>query len=108
MIGLRDATATPAQTPETDPSRPKAYVWRLARFLAEQGKVMSVPVPELAEHLNRNGMRTTYGERYVGGRGVYTLVRQTYNWLADGMHLQEEAEKVAVSFVKDDGTYAYE
>jgi hypothetical protein len=106
LIGLRDAAGTGAPAPTLDPSDTKVYVWRLARFLAEADKVMSGS--ELAGHLNRNGMKTTYGERYAGGRGTYKLIGDTYKWLADGMGLREDAEKVAVSFVKDDGTYAYE
>ena len=106
MIGLPDAPATPPEISHLDPRETKTYVWRLAQFLAEQAKVMSGR--ELADHLNRNEIRTTYGERYAGGRGIYKLVRETYKWLAEGLGLEEEAEKVAVSFVKDDGTYAYE
>jgi hypothetical protein len=105
MMGLRDATSASVAPAVLDPSETRGYVWRLARFLVEQSKVMSGR--ELAEHLNRNGVRTTYGERYAGGRGIYTLVRETYKWL-ERMALQEDADKVAASFVKEDGTYAYE
>ena len=38
-------------------SMKKMYLWRLAKFLHENGKVMTVT--ELAAHLNTNGFKTS-------------------------------------------------
>ena len=62
---------------------------------------------ELADDLNRNGYLTSYGESYKGSRGTYALIMATYRWLESDQHLPEEASKVALAFVKPDGTYAY-
>lgn len=62
---------------------------------------------ELAVHLNRNNFLTNYGTEYQGGRGTYTLIRETWNWLQNDLHLTDEAAKVAEVFVKPDGSYAY-
>jgi hypothetical protein len=62
---------------------------------------------ELAEHLNRNQVFTSYGAEYAGGRGIYTLISETWHWLNDALGLPDEAKKVAQAFVKPDGTYAY-
>jgi hypothetical protein len=61
---------------------------------------------ELADHLNRNIFLTSYGTEYEGGRGTYKLIKETYHWLVK-LELQNEADKVAKSFVKPDGTFAY-
>jgi hypothetical protein len=84
----------------------KTYIWRLATFLHNNAMVMSGE--ELAAHLNRNNFLTSYGEEYQGGRGTYTLIRQTYHWLHDELGLTKEAHRVAEAFVKPDGGYAYE
>jgi hypothetical protein len=83
----------------------KIYVWKLADFLDRNGMRMSGE--ELAEHLNRNSISTTYGGIYEGGRGTYKLISETWNWLNDDLELPDEARKVANAFVKPDGTYAY-
>lgn len=82
------------------------YIWKLACFLADHKKKMSGE--ELADHFNRNSLKTTYGTKYSGKRGIYTLIRQTWKFLNNNLGLPEEAEKVAKSFVKPDGSYAYE
>lgn len=83
----------------------KAYIWKLAMFLASNKMVMSGE--ELAEHLNRNGFLTSYGSEYQGGRGTYKLIRETYHWLKN-LDLIVEAQKVAEAYVKPDGSFAYE
>jgi hypothetical protein len=83
----------------------KLYVWKLADFLCQNGKQMSGE--ELAEHLNRNNMPTSYGAEYTGGRGTYKLIRETWHWLNDDLGLPDEAKKVAQAYVKPDGSYAY-
>lgn len=82
----------------------KTFIQNLANHLASTGTVMSGP--ELADHLNRNGIQTDYGTEYAGGRGVYTLVAATYNELIS-LDLVSDANNVAKAFVKEDGTPAY-
>jgi hypothetical protein len=84
----------------------RVYLWQLASFLYNYDKKMSGE--ELADHLNRNGFQTEYNDDYHGGRGVYTLIRNTYNWLHDDLKFPEEAKKIALTFVKRDGTHAWE
>jgi hypothetical protein len=84
----------------------KNYIWQLASFLYNYRMTMSGE--ELAEHLNRNNFLTSYGTEYQGGRGTYTLIRETWNWIEIDLKLPNEAKKVAESFVKPDGSYAYE
>ena len=82
----------------------KEYIRKLGRFLVENGKTMNVP--NLAEHLNWNKIKTSYGKEYSGKRGTYTLIHATYDWLMSiGEH--EDADKVAEAFRKPDNTYAY-
>lgn len=83
----------------------RLYVWQLASFLRQYGMTMSGE--ELAAHLNRNRFFAGTGERYRGGRGTYTLIRETWKWVQNELELPEEAKKVADAFVKPDGTYAY-
>jgi len=83
----------------------KLYIWRLASFLNQHDMKMSGE--ELADHLNRNSFLTNYGTEYAGGRGTYKLIKETWRWVNDELLLQDEAEKIAIAFVKPDGTYAY-
>lgn len=63
-------------------------------------------VKELAGLLNWNGFTTNYGTSFKGGRGTYTLIHATYDWLmATGR--PTDADNVAKSFKKPDGNYAY-
>lgn len=65
----------------------------------------TLPVPLLAERLNSAGCLTSYGTEYRGGRGTYRLIHATYDALvAQGRH--EEADAVAESYIKPDGTHA--
>lgn len=84
----------------------KVYLWQLADFLFLHHMKMSAD--ELAAHLNRNNFLTQYDSEYEGGRGTYTLIRETWNWLSGEIGLPGEAEKIAKAYVKPDGTYAYE
>ena len=86
-------------------NRKKLYVWKLADFLSQHGMTMSAG--ELAEHLNRNHFVTSYGTQYAGERGTYTLIAATWQWVHNELGLEEEAKKIAETFVKSDGTYAY-
>jgi hypothetical protein len=83
----------------------KVYIWHLANFLVSHRMYMSAE--ELAQHLNRNDFLTTYGSKYQGGRGTYTLIRETWSWLNDELELPDEAAKVAEAFVNQDGKQAW-
>lgn len=83
----------------------KEYIRRLANFLIENGTQMSAQ--ELAEHLNRNNFKTGYGTEYEGGRGTYTLIHATYDWLVS-IGNQNDANHVANAFTKADGSYAFD
>ncbi len=82
----------------------KQYISDLARFLNNQGKVMSGE--ELATHLNRNGFSTSYGSKYKGGRGTYKLIKSIWS-VHDSAGENIEAENIATAFVKPSGGYAY-
>lgn len=86
-------------------NKKKLYIWKLADFLDANEKIMSGE--ELATHLNRNNFETSYGSHFEGKRGIYTLIKYTYDWLTD-MNLSSEASKVATVYVTKDGGYAYE
>lgn len=82
----------------------KEYIRRLAHFLAENGITMAGN--ELAQHLNRNNFKTSYGTAYEGGRGTYTLLHVTYDWLSS-TGKQKDADNVAFAFPKSNGEYAF-
>ncbi len=86
-------------------NKKKYYIWQLASFLASHNMKMSAE--ELADHLNRNKILTNYGSEYQGGRGTFKLIKETWDWLQNEIQLPDEASKVASTFVKSDGTYAY-
>jgi len=83
----------------------KLYIWRLARFLFSHHMTMSAL--ELADHLNRNDFLTGYKTQFSGGRGTYRLISATYDWVAEDLGLNEEADCVAKAFVDQRGNYAY-
>lgn len=83
----------------------KLYVWQLAAFLHQYKMTMSGE--ELAEHLNRNKFLAGTGEKYKGGRGTYTLIRETWRWVNNDLDLPKEASKIAKTYVKPNGRYAY-
>ncbi len=83
----------------------KLYIWNLAKFLSDHGKVMSGA--ELAEHLNRNKFLTGYGAEFRGTRGTYRLIKATYEWVSGDLGLPSEAGPIAKAFVDADGGYAY-
>jgi hypothetical protein len=84
----------------------KLYIWQLANFLFQWKKEMSAQ--ELADHLNRNGFLTSYGTQFEGGVGTYRLISMTYRWVNEELGLYDEAQKIALSFVKPDGTHAWD
>lgn len=86
-------------------NKKKLYIWHLASFLCQHGMTMSGE--ELADHLNRNNFLTSYGHKYHGKRGTYTLIHETWRWVNDELGLQDEAKNVAEAYVKANGSYAY-
>ena len=67
---------------------------------------MVISGEELAEHLNRNIFWTSYETEYERRMGNYKLIKETYHWLVQ-LESQNEVDKLAKSFVKPDGTFAY-
>ena len=83
----------------------KQFVLQTAQQLNAQGQKMMAY--DLANQLNANGIKTSYGSTYAGARGTYTLIDATYKWL-DNQGLTNDAHLVAIAFTKPDGTYAYD
>jgi hypothetical protein len=82
------------------------YIWRLATFLRSNNKEMSAE--ELVDHLNRNGFTTQRGTEHVkAGHGPYRIISATWHWINDDLGLHNEAENVALAYVKPDGTHAW-
>lgn len=69
---------------------------------------MKMSGDELASHLNWNNFLTGYGTKYAGGRGTYTLIKETWRRVHDELGLEDEADAIAKAFVRPDGSYAYE
>ena len=82
----------------------REYIRRLAEFLMSTGTSMNVQ--ELAGLLNWNGFKTNYDSPFKGGRGTYTLIHATYDWLVSSGKTTD-ADNVALAFKKPNGTYAY-
>ena len=83
----------------------KEYIRRLAIFLVANNTTMTGE--NLAEHLNWNKFKTSYGSEYAGGRGTYTLIHATYDWLVS-INQQNDADTVALAYKKSNGSYAYD
>ena len=81
------------------------YIAQLGEFLTDRGMTMSIP--ELADHLNRNKFSTNYGTEFKGERGTFTLVDAVFDDLVK-QNKKMNADKVAKGFPKKDGTYAFE
>jgi hypothetical protein len=86
-------------------SNSQIFVFDTAVRLRAQRATM--PVHQLADHLNCAGVKTSYGSAYAGGRGTYRLVCTTYHAL-DRQGRSADAQIVADSFTRPDGTFAYE
>ena len=80
----------------------------LAHFLVENNLVMSGK--ELQYLFNQNGIPTTYGTPYGehGERGIYTVIRNVWNYYHDTKNDFQTAYNIARAFVNQDGEYAYE
>ena len=86
-------------------TRSKELIASMANYLNESDTYMSGG--EAADYLNRNGARTSYGEEYKGGRGTYTAIGATYDYLME-QGREEEAHNVATRFTKDNAWGEYE
>jgi hypothetical protein len=85
--------------------RKKEYITALAINLNQNQTRMTVG--DLADNLNLNGIRTSYGTNYKGRRGTFTLIHATY----DSLILESrdtEAEILAHTFVNSNGDLAWE
>ena len=84
---------------------PKEFVRNTAVNSFNQGR--NIDGATLAQMLNNAGLKTSYGTPYAGGRGTYTLVHATYDWL---LHrgLGNEADMVADVYINQYGNYAYD
>ena len=87
-------------------NRKKWYIWQLGTFLHAHKMTMSGQ--ELADHLNRNNFKTSYGTEFEGARGTYTLIEATWRWVNNDLGLEDEASNIALAFVKPDGTHAWD
>jgi hypothetical protein len=82
----------------------KQYVLEVATVLHKANATL--PAKELADIMNKFNHTTTYGAKYAGTRGTYTLIHATYDWLTKQGKINE-AEIIAKAFTKPDGSYAY-
>jgi len=82
----------------------KMFIVKLADFLFANKMYMSGQ--ELADFLNRNKFTTSYGTEYQGGRGIYKLLSETYNWLND-LGLDIEKDKFPYAFVDKNGNFPW-
>ena len=80
----------------------------LAHLLTANNLVMSGK--ELQSIFNPNGVLTSYGTPYStdGGRGIYTVIRNVWNYYYNTKHDYQTAYDIARSFVNKNGEYAYD
>lgn len=83
----------------------KLFISKIANTLSELNITMNIK--QLTELLNWNGITTDYGEPYKGKRGTYKLIHSVYDYLIENKRIVE-AENVAKSFKRMNGTYAYQ
>lgn len=69
---------------------------------------MKISGDELEDYMNRNNFIPSHGSEYQGGRGTYSLIRETWKWVENYIRLPNEARKIAEAFVKPDGSFVYE
>lgn len=78
----------------------------IAHYLVANDLVLSGN--ELRGLFNLNGIKTDYGADYAeSGRGIYTLIRSTYDYYYN-LKERQVAYEIARAFVNKDGEYAYE
>jgi hypothetical protein len=83
----------------------KKYIHEVA-VAAYQSKT-KIQVVDIVAAMNHLGYTTSYATEYKGGRGSYTLIHATYDWLVS-QGKQGDADMVAMTYVKPDGSYAYQ
>jgi hypothetical protein len=83
----------------------KKYVHEVA-VAARQAEI-TIQVAHIVAAMNHLGYTTSYGTEYEGGRGSFTLIHATYDWLV-AQAKQGDADMVAMTYVKPDGSFAYE
>ena len=64
---------------------------------------------ELQDLLNRNNIKTSYGQEYsnAGGRGIHKLISEVWNFYYTEKDFQT-SYNIARAFVDKNGYYAYE
>lgn len=83
----------------------KKYIHEVAVAARQSGN--TIYVADIVAAMNHLGYTTSYGTEYEGGRGSYKLISDTYKWLVS-QGKQGDADMVAMTYVKPDGSYAYE
>jgi hypothetical protein len=83
----------------------KKYILEVAVAARQAG--ITIQVAHIVAAMNHLGYNTTAGNQYKGGRGSYTLIHATYDWLVS-QGKQGDADMVAWTYVKPDGSYAYQ
>jgi hypothetical protein len=83
----------------------KKYIHEVAVAARKEG--ITIQIANVVEAMNHLGYKTSYGTEYGGGRGSYTLIHATYDWLVS-QGKQGDADMVAMTYVKPDGSYAYQ
>lgn len=76
----------------------------LVGFLNNNGLIIHGET--LAELLNTNGILTSYGTAYSGGRGVYHLIENAYNYFSNSNDM-ETAALIAETITNRYGEYAW-
>lgn len=85
----------------------RKFIASLANFLIDNNSVMSGQ--ELQNLLNRNNIKTSYGQEYsdAGGRGIHKLISQVWDYYYSNNEFQT-SYNIARVFVDKNGNYAYD
>lgn len=77
---------------------------KLAKFLVENRLIMKGG--ELSEFLNTNNYKTSYGSRFEGGRGIYTVIRNCWHYY-NNRNESETVQNIENAFVNAYGNPAF-
>ena len=77
---------------------------KLAKFLVENRLKMTGK--ELAIFLNTNNYKTSYGSRFEGGRGIYTVIRHCWHYYDNKKEI-ETKKNIEKAFVNSYGNPAF-
>jgi hypothetical protein len=80
------------------------FVRDLANSLISIGKKMTNK--NLADELNKAGLKTSYGTLYEGERGTFNLISSTYHKL-DKLGMTKDKDNVANAFTNSKGEHPY-